>query len=137
MVAWRVDGKGGWWRGDASLTHCSGSQYPTDCQGVTIMPLSKVLKKILLSSSTGLIVANSLRKKTWVHTYNLRRQQEGEFVRIYQKLRQHPDKFYLYLRMSVEAFDLLRNLTECNLQRSSTNFREAISAEQRLVITVR
>lgn len=73
----------------------------------------------------------------WVHRYYSDRECDGEFLRVYKKLRSYPEKFYSYARMSTDTFDSLLDKVKDKLERTSTNFREAISAEQRLILTIR
>lgn len=101
------------------------------------MPLSKIAKRLLLCDNSYVNFVNMENKKMWVHEYNLHRDHDGEFLRVYKKMRNYPDKFFNYARMSVESFDFLLNKVQDKLERTSTNFREAISAEQRLCITIR
>ena len=57
---------------------------------------------------------------------------------LYQQLRDEEREFhYRYLRMSKERFDHLLSLVIEKITKKNTNMREAISAEERLVITLR
>ncbi|CAH1969151.1 unnamed protein product, partial [Acanthoscelides obtectus] len=76
-------------------------------------------------------------KRSWVHEINICRKSFGEFYHLYRDARKYPEKFYEYLRMSKESFDLLLSHLDPYLCGIGTNFRERISAEQRLVITLR
>ncbi|XP_063220563.1 uncharacterized protein LOC134537203 [Bacillus rossius redtenbacheri] len=102
------------------------------------MSLSKASRRILLSENS-VLKAKLLNRnhRAWIHDYNVQRTTDGEFVRVYKELRNHSDKFYNYLRMSKELFDLLFFKVQKFLHHVTTNFRETISAEQRLVITCR
>lgn len=72
-----------------------------------------------------------------VHEFNKRREELGEFNNLYRQARLYDDKFFEYLRMTKESFDLLLHKLEDKLTKVTTNFKEPISAEQRLVITLR
>jgi hypothetical protein len=61
----------------------------------------------------------------------------GEFYHLYRDARVHPDKSIDYLRMSKETSDTLLKRLELHLSGPGTNYRESISAEQRLIVTVR
>lgn len=75
--------------------------------------------------------------RTWVHEFNESRNTCGEFNRLYRDARKYSDKFFNYLRMTRETFDLLLEKLETHLHREDTNFRRPISSEERLVITLR
>lgn len=53
--------------------------------------------------------------RKWVHELNLDRQEHGEFHVLYHQLRNHPDRFHTYFRMSVEQFDQLKALWNSHL----------------------
>ncbi|CAH1988836.1 unnamed protein product [Acanthoscelides obtectus] len=95
------------------------------------------VKKILLLESIALKVNRKKLKRSWVHEINICRKSFGEFYHLYRDARKYPEKFYEYLRMSKESFDLLLSHLDPYLCGIGTNFRERISAEQRLVITLR
>nr|CAI5849751.1 unnamed protein product [Callosobruchus analis] len=60
-----------------------------------------------------------------------------EFHHLYRNTRIYHQKFYEYLRISKESFHLLLYQPKPYLTGSGTIFRDAISAEQRLVIRLR
>ena len=72
----------------------------------------------------------------WVHPMNNRRFEKGEFFVLYPDLRQFEDKFFNWFRMSIKKFDYLLKLIVRRIRKQDTNFREAISAEEQLVITL-
>lgn len=76
---------------------------------------------------------NQKEKRFWVHPINQKRN-IPDFIR---ELRNDPDKFYNYCRMSMETFDELLNLVEDRIKKQNTNYRRCISAEERLIITLR
>jgi hypothetical protein len=54
-----------------------------------------------------------------------------------KELNQDPDLFKSFYRMSIESFSLLVDLVGPQIRRQDTNFRTAVSAEEKLLITLR
>ena len=77
------------------------------------------------------------RSRNWVHEFNEERISLGEFYHLYRDVRLYHDKFYNYLRMTKNTFDMLLEKLENHLGGPGTNYRQKISPEQRLVLTVR
>lgn len=102
------------------------------------MPNSKLSKKLLLLENASLKfnVCGS-KKSCAVHEFNMKRVQHGEFNNLYRQARFYDDKFFEYLRMNKETFDFLLGKVRERLSKTTTNFKEPISAEERLVITLR
>ncbi|KYN10426.1 hypothetical protein ALC57_17443 [Trachymyrmex cornetzi] len=65
-------------------------------------------------------------RRWWVHPINVRRNQE---------LKDYPDKFFKYTRMSLEVFNKLLIKITSFLEKNSR--RESLSPEHRLAITLR
>ena len=84
-----------------------------------------------------LLTLQYLERDFWVHPINENRHLKGEFFTLYQELRQYPDKFFRWYRMSMDQFGfLLGKLRPC-LQKQNNNYRESICPEERLVVTLR
>lgn len=67
-----------------------------------------------------------LQVKNRIHYINLTRESEGEFYTLYEKLRMQTQKYFEYLRMSMDPFDyILENIENCLLKKN-TNFRRTI-----------
>jgi hypothetical protein len=62
---------------------------------------------------------------------------KGQFHKIYENLRAHPNKFFNYYRMSVNSFDELLKLVGPSITYWKTEWRQAISPEERLSVTLR
>lgn len=73
----------------------------------------------------------------WVHPLNSNRITLGEFSCLYSHLRQYPDRFFNYYRMSLKSFDELVNTMRSSISKKNTKFRQAISVEERLTVTLR
>jgi len=54
-----------------------------------------------------------------------------------KELDQDPEKFHGYYRMNPETFTILVNIVEASIRKKDTNFRQAVSVEERLLITLR
>ncbi|XP_040275603.1 uncharacterized protein LOC120990767 [Bufo bufo] len=77
------------------------------------------------------------RKRMWVHPIIAQRACKGQFQTMYADLREHPAKFVRYCRMSFPTFDLLLGELRPGLTFMNTNMRRCVSAEERLIITLR
>ena len=84
-----------------------------------------------------LLLLTSGEKKLWVHPFNAEVHHKGEFFVTYPDLRKYGDKFFRTYRMSVHQFDNLLHLLRPVIEKNDNNYRETISAEERLVITLR
>lgn len=76
-------------------------------------------------------------REHWVHPINSERYTNGHYVKLYNKLREDPTKFFNYFRMSVKSFDELLLYIKNDIQLQNTNMRSAIQPEEMLVITLR
>ena len=77
-------------------------------------------------------------KRFWRRGIFRDRKLHSEYYHLYQTLRDTDREFhYRYLRMSKERFDHLLSLVREKITKKNTIMREAISAEERLVITIR
>ena len=73
----------------------------------------------------------------WVHPLNEERSQKGEYYTHYADHRLFDDRFFELYRMTVAQFDEILHKIQHLLQKKDTNFRSAISPEQKLAITIR
>uniref|UniRef100_A0A6P7G6W6 Protein ANTAGONIST OF LIKE HETEROCHROMATIN PROTEIN 1-like n=1 Tax=Diabrotica virgifera virgifera TaxID=50390 RepID=A0A6P7G6W6_DIAVI len=80
---------------------------------------------------------NSRKRRKWVHDINLERLKCGEYHTLMPQLRKDDKRCYIYFRMTIDCFDELLHLVENDIRKSDTNYREAISPEERLAITLR
>lgn len=102
------------------------------------MSLSKIALKLLLTENSHLKYTISRPYPScWVHDINKSRSSYGEFNVLYKQLRNFDDKFYEYLRMTRETYDLLPSKVKGKLTHLDTHLRKSISAEERLVVTLR
>ena len=75
-------------------------------------------------------------RRMWVHPINNLRYEKGEYFVLYADLRKYEDKFFNWYRMSTKKFDYLLKLIQRRIFRRNTNYRESISTEEQLVITL-
>ena len=76
------------------------------------------------------------RRTMWVHPYNKERDTKSEFENMYKDLRKYPEKFFKMYRMYPNQFDHLFETLRPGLEKQKTNYRDPISAETRLVVTL-
>lgn len=77
------------------------------------------------------------KRKFWVHPIVEDRVKFGQYQTLYHKLRNYPDKFFQFLRMSVNSFDELLHTIGPIISKSNTIMRRSISSEERLVMCIR
>lgn len=76
------------------------------------------------------------RRRYWVHPILTERSRLGEFHHLHTSLKEDKIKFSEYYRMSEETFNYILNKIWHSIERFS-NFRETISPEERLAVTIR
>lgn len=73
-----------------------------------------------------------------VHEINKSRYPRGEFHHLFSELRNDPQKFHSYFRMSLLTFDYILKKISDKLMKKWTNFNlQPISPTERLAITLR
>nr|XP_022906141.1 protein ANTAGONIST OF LIKE HETEROCHROMATIN PROTEIN 1-like [Onthophagus taurus] len=77
------------------------------------------------------------RKKYWVHPLLRERQSKGLFYTYYFDIKNYEAKFFNYMRMSRSTFHHLLDGIKTKISGSNSRFRQCISPEEKLVITVR
>ena len=75
-------------------------------------------------------------RRMWIHPINNLRFEKGEYFVLYPDLRWYEDKFFNWFRMSTKKFDYLLKVVQRRISKQNTNYRESISAEEQLVITL-
>lgn len=76
------------------------------------------------------------RRRWWIHPVISNRSNRGKFFILQDTLKNHPDKFHDYYRMSIGSFDIILSAIREKLSKKNT-VRESISAEEKLSITLR
>ena len=78
------------------------------------------------------------KKRFWIRSIFKSRKTNGEFCNLIQELRTNDRQyFFRYFRMNPERFDHLLELVRPRIEKQNTRFRKAISAEERLALTLR
>ncbi|XP_024085617.1 protein ALP1-like isoform X2 [Cimex lectularius] len=77
------------------------------------------------------------RRSKWVHEINQVRSTLGEYHHLYRHLREDEERFCSYFRMSPSTFDYILSQISTAIQKQDTNFRMAIPAEEKLMVTIR
>ncbi|XP_069624175.1 uncharacterized protein [Ranitomeya imitator] len=108
---------------------------------LTFNTTERVLYNWVLSQRFGqpypVIVDPRRRRRMWVHPLIKQRINKGHFSRLYAALRTNPDKFFNYCRMRIQTFDILLDILRPGITKKDTRMRKSISAEERLILTLR
>ena len=100
---------------------------------------------IILYAAIGVMIVNRRKrlikkkqiKRFWRRGIFRDRKIHSEYYTLYQTLRESDTEFhYRYLRMSKQRFDHLLSLIRHKITKKNTKMREAVTAEERLVITL-
>ena len=75
-------------------------------------------------------------RRMWVHPINNLRFKKGEYFVLYRDLHSFEEKFFNWYRMPIKKFDYLLKMIQHRISKQNTNYREAICAEEQLVITI-
>lgn len=76
------------------------------------------------------------KTRLWVHELNQERTL-GEFHHLYGDLRKDEERFWSYFRMSKKTFDYIVSEISNRIQGQNTNFRMAITVEEKVMVTIR
>ncbi|KAM4030894.1 uncharacterized protein ACNLHF_018476 [Anomaloglossus baeobatrachus] len=77
------------------------------------------------------------RRRVLIHPITARRMTRGVYSTIYMELRGNPKKFFNYVRMKAENFDILVARVGDLIHRNNTYCRFSISPAERLMVTLR
>ena len=86
--------------------------------------------------AVALLQLNYSLRRMWVHSINNLRFEKGEYFVFYLDLRKYEDKFFNWFGMSIKKFDYLLKMIQRRIFKQNTNYREAISPEEQLVLTI-
>ena len=78
-----------------------------------------------------------VNREIWIHPLNEDRARKGEFFNLCCDQRYFEEKFFENYRMSVAQFDELLCKVTPLIKKKDTNFRKAITPEEKLSITLR
>lgn len=76
------------------------------------------------------------KRKFWVHPYIRKNSGKRLFIAT-KELSQNDSKFQSFYRMSKNTFKELVFIVDSTIQKQNTNMRECVSAEERIMITLR
>lgn len=93
--------------------------------------------KVLTCALLYIRFKRNKKRRYCVHPIMSDRLFSGIFHSLHSKLKEHPDKFFKYYRMSEETFNEILSLLGPYIQRHDTRWRVAISVEERLSVTLR
>jgi hypothetical protein len=81
-------------------------------------------------------VQHQRRRRFWVHPYWRENSHERGAYKIFKELNLYPERFHSFYRISKSSFDVLVTKVAPVIRKKYTNFRQAISPDERLLITV-
>jgi len=84
-----------------------------------------------------LYAVGNKRERKWVNEGNMKRREFGEFHHLMKQLRRDEFTFKEYFRMSNNQFEQLLSLIKDDNEKKEVNYRESISAEERLALCLR
>lgn len=90
-----------------------------------------------LENVAAFVLLQGNKRRKWVHEINIRRKELGEYHRLVQELKEHPDRFHMYFRMTEDEFNFLHDLIKAEIEKQDTQFREAIGTKERLAVCLR
>ena len=76
-------------------------------------------------------------RELWVHPLNDLHEEKVKFYTLYPDLRHFNTRFFCVYCMSVQKFDKQLETLSDELKKKDVNFRNTISPEQQLVLTLR
>jgi len=79
----------------------------------------------------------TVRRKVCVHNIIMQRKKKGEFHHLVKELEEHPNCYEMYFRMTKKEFYFLRDLIKGDIKTRNTQFRKAISTEEKLAVCLR
>ena len=78
------------------------------------------------------------KRKVWTKPWLQRRESKGMYKNLVEELRLEEELLYSnYLRMTKESFNVLLCLIRSEISKETTNMREPIPPELKLVVTIR
>ena len=116
---------------------CSGLIYLIDNMTVALMMSSEEDDTIVLIAAVIARRRRRKRKRLWIHPYLRYNADTHSTFIVSQQLQMHPQKFQNFYRMEKETFNKLVGLMKPLMQFEDTNFRRAITVEERLLIFLR
>uniref|UniRef100_A0A8C5LRV2 DDE Tnp4 domain-containing protein n=1 Tax=Leptobrachium leishanense TaxID=445787 RepID=A0A8C5LRV2_9ANUR len=96
------------------------------------------LDELVILAENPYLIQRMLRRKRrfWVNPLLVKRSRLGEFHHLHDDLQKDAAKFFDYYRMRLETFTYILDAIRSSITKSS-NFRDTISPEERLTVTLR
>ncbi|XP_050307901.1 putative nuclease HARBI1 [Anthonomus grandis grandis] len=91
----------------------------------------------MVAVNAALLVLQYKSREYWIHPINERRHEFGKYHVLWPEISNDDNRCKMYIRMTMKEFEVLYNLLETKLRKQNTNFREAISPEERLLLSLR
>ncbi|XP_073444648.1 uncharacterized protein [Dendrobates tinctorius] len=82
------------------------------------------------------ILRRRRKRRQWIHPINAQRLTLGVFSTFYLELRDNPDKFFNYVWIRQDLFEILVERVGAQIQRRDTYLRFSISPAERLMVTL-
>lgn len=79
---------------------------------------------------------NRTKRRYWVHPFWKKSQTKSGFS-VFKELNMYPERFQSFYRMKRETFEVLVRKVRPKILKKDTNYRRAISPEERVLITIR
>jgi hypothetical protein len=67
----------------------------------------------------------------------MKQEEKGEFHHFVKELEEHPNRCEMYFRVKKEEFNVLYDLIRGDIKTRNTQFREAVSTEEKLAVCLR
>ncbi|XP_077119658.1 uncharacterized protein LOC143775419 [Ranitomeya variabilis] len=83
------------------------------------------------------ILRQRRKRRLWLYPITAQRMTRGVYSTLYIELRENPQKFFSYVRMKAENFEILLGHVEDSIRRRDTQMRFSISPAERLMVTIR
>lgn len=100
----------------------------------------KALLLMIIAATAALIPepeAAKIQRRWWVRPWLQDKTNKAGLKMLKEEFQQDPSQFKQFLRMSDEVFNKLLNWVKPLIEKKDTNYREAISAKTKLIITLR
>ncbi|GBN37671.1 hypothetical protein AVEN_192872-1 [Araneus ventricosus] len=78
-----------------------------------------------------------IKRNYWVHPINQKREQIGIFHTLLNELQKDEKKFFNFFRMTIPSFNELHQGLKTKILRKNSKMRNSITAEEKLVLTLR
>lgn len=91
----------------------------------------------MVAATAVLFAVQSGFREHWIHPINESRNEHGAFYVLWPQIANDDERCKMYIRMTKKQFDMLYGLLGTKLKKQNTNFRDAISPEEKLLVCLR